>query len=220
MYSTLPLHRPAAFSSRTINRDGASGQTAQLSSKVASSLVTERDVFAQLTATCSDDETRGVREGRMMTKNLRSLVADHLRLGSAIFADLNQRRREAFTPHLKDEYKKLCIQTEHAINIHLFGDSLGETIKSMSETMKLTQYSFSSRARRLQRSPKTHQESLGNYDSTVCITSEMLEDLEWWRDHADKFPVLLSPRPPPVNINTGASKSGWGGVCDGVTMVV
>ncbi|GFR57559.1 reverse transcriptase, partial [Elysia marginata] len=60
-------------------------------------------------------------------------------------------------------------------------------------------------------------ESLGNYDSTVYITSEMREDLEWWGDHADKFPVLLSPRPPPVNINTGASKSDWGGVCDGVT---
>ncbi|GFS25729.1 hypothetical protein ElyMa_007034300 [Elysia marginata] len=47
----------------------------------------------------------------------------------------------------------------------------------------------------------------------------MREDLECWRDHADKFPVLLSTRPPPVsvNINTGASKSGWGGVNDGVT---
>ncbi|GFS18346.1 reverse transcriptase [Elysia marginata] len=61
------------------------------------------------------------------------------------------------------------------------------------------------------------KESLGNYDSTVCITSEMQEELEWWRDHADKFPVLLSPHPPPVNINTDASKSGWGGVYDGVT---
>ncbi|GFR59125.1 reverse transcriptase [Elysia marginata] len=61
------------------------------------------------------------------------------------------------------------------------------------------------------------KENLGNYNSTVCITSEMREDLEWWRDHADKFPVLPSPRPPPVNITADASKSGWGGVCDGVT---
>ncbi|GFR81301.1 hypothetical protein ElyMa_005921200 [Elysia marginata] len=37
------------------------------------------------------------------TPGLRSLVADQLRLGSAIFADLNQRRRVAFKPHLLDE---------------------------------------------------------------------------------------------------------------------
>ncbi|GFR59127.1 hypothetical protein ElyMa_000048900 [Elysia marginata] len=68
---------------------------------------------------------------------LRLLVADQLRLGSAVYADLNQRQREAIKP-INDKYKKLCKQTEHATNTHLFGDSLGETIKSMGETMKLT----------------------------------------------------------------------------------
>ncbi|GFS10920.1 1-phosphatidylinositol 4,5-bisphosphate phosphodiesterase beta-4-like [Elysia marginata] len=70
--------------------------------------------------------------------HLRSLVADQLRLGSAVYADLNQRRREVIRPHLKDDYKKLCKQTEHATNTYLFGDLLGETVKSMGETMKLT----------------------------------------------------------------------------------
>ncbi|GFS25732.1 hypothetical protein ElyMa_007034400 [Elysia marginata] len=103
------------------------------SQKTVSMVMTMITILARMMDLLYSDKTSSP-----TTPDLRSLVADQLRLGSAVFADLNQRRREAFKPHLKDEYKKLCKQSEHATNIYLFGDSLGETIKSMGDTMKLT----------------------------------------------------------------------------------
>ncbi|GFR93527.1 hypothetical protein ElyMa_006227700 [Elysia marginata] len=58
--STAPLPSPPAPSTETepvVRRP-------RLSSKVTSSLVTERDVFAQITATCSDDENKRSERGQ------------------------------------------------------------------------------------------------------------------------------------------------------------
>ena len=56
----------------------------------------------------------------------------------------------------------------------------------------------------------------GDYDSPIFITAEMCEDISWWRNKANKYPVLLSPHLSAITITTDASNTGWGGISDGV----
>ena len=44
----------------------------------------------------------------------------------------------------------------------------------------------------------------------------MREDISWWRNNANKYPVLLSAHLPTIIITTDASNTGWGGISDGV----
>ena len=79
-----------------------------------------------------------------INNTLRSMVADQLRLSTALYTELNQKRRDSVKPHLKEEFKPLCRPTQKGSNELLFGDSLSDTVKSIGDSLKLTKCSFSS----------------------------------------------------------------------------
>ena len=73
---------------------------------------------------------------------LRSMVADQLWLSTALYTELNQKRRDSVKPHLKEEFKQLCRPTQKERNELLFGDSLSDTVKSIGDSLKLTNVVF------------------------------------------------------------------------------
>ena len=73
-----------------------------------------------------------------INKTLRSMFADQLRLSTALYTELNQKRRDSVKPHLKEEFKQLCRPTQKGSNELLFGDSLSDTVKSIGDSLKLT----------------------------------------------------------------------------------
>ena len=73
-----------------------------------------------------------------MNNTLRSMVADQLRLSTALYTELNQKRRDSVKLHLKEEFKQLCRPTQKERNELLFGDSLSDTVKSIDDSLKLT----------------------------------------------------------------------------------
>ena len=73
-----------------------------------------------------------------INNTLRSMVADQLRLSTALYTELNQKRRDSVKPHLKEEFKQLCRPTQKGSNELLFGDSLSDTVKSIGDSLKLT----------------------------------------------------------------------------------
>ena len=55
------------------------------------------------------------------------------------------------------------------------------------------------------------------YDATIAWSHEAKEELRWWAAHLDAWNgrALLHP-PPDIVLETDASKTGWGAVCQGV----
>ena len=78
------------------------------------------------------------KKGTIATKSVTPLITDLLRIGSAIYTDFSQQRREAVKPYLNDECKELCKPNEDSSTQFLFGDNLDESVKIINETMKLT----------------------------------------------------------------------------------
>ena len=77
-------------------------------------------------------------EPNTINNTLRSMVADQLQLSTALYTELNQKRRDSVKRHLKEEFKQLCRSTQNENNELLFGDSFGDTVKSIGNSLKLT----------------------------------------------------------------------------------
>lgn len=91
-----------------------------------------------ITAKLLDKVAKKSKEGGQLTiEEVQPLLTDLLRLGAALFTDLNQRRRSAIKPHLRNNFKKLCKPQTYTSNEFLFGDSLSEEVKNIGDTMKL-----------------------------------------------------------------------------------
>ena len=58
----------------------------------------------------------------------------------------------------------------------------------------------------------------GHFDATTALSTEAKDELQWWLAHLNAWNgrALLRPSPD-VIIETDASRSGWGAVCQGVT---
>ena len=56
-----------------------------------------------------------------------------------------------------------------------------------------------------------------DYSSTTVLKKEAREELEWWRDHFTRWNGRsLIAHNSSLTIETDASKTGWGAVCNGV----
>ena len=64
------------------------------------------------------------------------LLCDQLRLGSCIYGDLTQQRREKIKPHM-GTMKQLCKRTTRTSNDLLFGDNFAEDVKKVEDTTKI-----------------------------------------------------------------------------------
>ena len=61
---------------------------------------------------------------------------------------------------------------------------------------------------------KALKQAAGNYDAKTCLTKEAKKDLEWWINNVGKDVYPLLNEKVIVNMETDASKKGWGAVCE------
>ena len=66
------------------------------------------------------------------------LVADQLRMGSALYTTLSQRRRDAIKPMLQKEFRQLSQVPNTTSTEFLFGHNFSYVVKAMGESIKLT----------------------------------------------------------------------------------
>ena len=85
------------------------------------------------------------------------LVADQLRMGSALYTSLSQRRRDAIKPMLQNEFRQLCQAPNTTSTEFLFGDNFSDEVKSIGESIKLTRTVERQRAPRPQNFSKNGQ---------------------------------------------------------------
>lgn len=58
--------------------------------------------------------------------------------------------------------------------------------------------------------------SSGNYDAMIELTAEVRYDLQWWIDNIMTCSSPVSYSKPQITVRSDASKTGWGGECDGL----
>ena len=96
-------------------------------------------------------------KGLIETKTITPLVTDLLRVGSAIYSDCSQLRRETLKPHQSEECRELCKPNEGSSMEFLLGDNLDESVKSINERNKLTRAVTKPMPFRFDGKPKNYQ---------------------------------------------------------------
>ena len=56
----------------------------------------------------------------------------------------------------------------------------------------------------------------GNFDETIELTPDMIDDISWWTNNVSNHAKPMFPLRPHLTIYSDASNSGWGGTCNGV----
>lgn len=77
-------------------------------------------------------------KNKIETSEITPLVTDLLRIGSALFADLSQNRKDAIRPNINNEFQQLCKPTANSSTEFLFGDTLMDDVKTIGDTLRLT----------------------------------------------------------------------------------
>ena len=93
-----------------------------------------------LTAQTLDMTLKAKKKGeKLSVPEVITTMSTQLKLGAALFQEMNQRRKYSMKNYLDGPLRKLCHLTTNESNELLFGNKLQETVKGMIETTKLSQ---------------------------------------------------------------------------------